>query len=39
MGRFLVFVAGAVLAYVGSGYLEGLLSKESDTETAEQGEA
>ena len=25
MGRFLVFVAGAVLAYVGSAYVEGFL--------------
>ena len=34
MGRILMFVAGAVLAYVGSAYIEGFL-KANDEENSE----
>ena len=39
MGRLLVFVAGAVLAYVGSAYIEGFLkANEEENEKSEQAE-
>ena len=41
MGRILLLVVGAVVAYIGSGYLEGLLSEdtERESENSQQSEA
>lgn len=40
MGRILTLIAGAVLVYVGSGYLEGFLKgTEEEKEETEKAEA
>lgn len=33
MGRIITLLAGALIAYIGSGYLEGLLSNDGESDT------
>jgi hypothetical protein len=39
MGKFIIFVAGCILGYVGSGYVEGFMEEKSEEAPPQAKEA